>query len=156
MAFAKYLYSLQEKQHGLKSGSDLDLHHGFISSSVCCFFLDFCASFLITAEVGFCCVSDWLPFGSGSLFSAGNIISDMAVYCCWTVYHPSIPSHPHDIFLRIISESYDTYPISSHTILDPMATPSMVLPPVNGPWRLQIHEAKYFPPVEVAFDVEMF
>ena len=61
-----------------------------------------------------------------------------------------------DIFLIIISESYVTYPISYHTILDPMATPSLVLPPVNGPWLRQIHEAKYFLPVEVTLGVEMF
>ena len=66
-----------------------------------------------------------------------------------------VTSHD-DIFLRIISASYVTDPISCHRILDPMVTPSLVLPPVNGPWLLQIHEAKHFPPVEVTVDVEMF
>ena len=37
-----------------------------------------------------------------------------------------------------------------------MATQSLALPPLNGPWLLQIHEAKHFPPVEVTVDVEMF
>ena len=42
-------------------------------------------------------------------------------------------------------------------LLDPMATPLLVAPPVSDPWILwQFLEAKHFPPVGVMVDMEMF
>ena len=40
-------------ERGPKLGWNLGLRHGFVPSSVCSFFPDFCSASLFTAEVGF-------------------------------------------------------------------------------------------------------
>ena len=80
--FAKCPYSLLEKQCGPKLGSNLGLCHGFVPSSVCCFFPDFCSASLILLRLAFVlCLTD-AHIRSGSLLSAGNVCFALAICCC--------------------------------------------------------------------------